>query len=785
MRLTLRTMLAHMDEVLEPEDQATLGKKIEESPAAQELQQRLRDVTRRLRLGAPQLTGRGMGLDPNTVAEYLDSALAHDRIEEFEKMCLESDVHLAEVAACHQILTMVLREPAQVDPALRDRIYGIAERAKQQAAEDQKKVQSQQPTPGAQATGSLTETGDAARRRPEVPEYLLASRRSRQRRMAALAALAALFIGLLAYGAWRVDLFSGISETPVVAEGQPDSDAPADDAGATSPEESAQGEGGPSVDGGVPVGRKDASIPLDQLPGEEPEQRTAPAVEPAPGEDRQPPDAGQPAEPPMPEPPAKEPADAESPKPAAPAPMPVQPPGVEGKPPADGGGEQPAAPPEPVNVNTEPPAPAEPAVLADAPDQKQIDQIGLLISEQHVVLRFKEGQPAEPVAAGEEVEAAAPNVSGWYRLPPRDTVHVGDRLLSLPTYRPAFTLRDVTLQLVGGTEIEFLPPVDGVPVVRVQYGRLIVTGLGGPASQLILELGENRHTVSFAEAKSVLAVDLTRVPVTGADPASAEAPARVNLYAVEGDLVWDSGDRSRKIAAPAHWRLPADAVQPDPGSVQIPQWLSDASIPSIDKRAARTAEEHITTDKPAELSVAELVSHRRSEVRNLAIRCSVFLGKFEPFVLALEDPEQRVHWDDQIETLRTAMARSTLIAADVRQAMIDRHGELGNDLYHMLWGFTSDELSSGWDRKLVDFLEVDKLALRVVAYWSLRQITGAKLYYQPELPDAQRRRSVQRWREKLQDGEIRYESPVPPVESEDQPPAEPASAEPQPIPAVE
>ncbi|MFM8636115.1 MAG: hypothetical protein ACKOEX_15135, partial [Planctomycetia bacterium] len=116
MRLTLRTLLAWLDGVLPDDDQRQLAAKVSSSATAAHLVERIRGAVSRAAIGAPKPEGRGLGEDPNSVAEYLDNALPADRIAAFETICLESDMHLAEVAACHGMLAEVARDQGIVRP---------------------------------------------------------------------------------------------------------------------------------------------------------------------------------------------------------------------------------------------------------------------------------------------------------------------------------------------------------------------------------------------------------------------------------------------------------------------------------------------------------------------------------------------------------------------------------------------------------------------------------------------------------------------------------------------
>ncbi len=123
MHLTLRTLLAYLDDNLDPEETRRIGDKVAHSAQARDLVGRIATVLRRRRLLAPDADPKLADLDANLVAQYLDNSLDEDLVARLERLCLDDDTTLAEVAATHQILSRSLSDPAEFSDEARRKAY--------------------------------------------------------------------------------------------------------------------------------------------------------------------------------------------------------------------------------------------------------------------------------------------------------------------------------------------------------------------------------------------------------------------------------------------------------------------------------------------------------------------------------------------------------------------------------------------------------------------------------------------------------------------------------------
>ncbi len=748
MRLTLRYLLAYMDEQLEPADAEELAAKLEKSEYAKSLLHRIRDVTRRLRLGAPRLDARGMGFDANTVAEYLDNALPDDRVPDFEKICLESDMHLAEVAACHQILALVLGEPAQVDPAARKRMYGLA--ASPPARIDQ-------PSPTPQPKSAKDRRPRAKRKKLKVPEYLKESPppRSRRRLLGALALLllagAVLLTILGPGGLWRSTFGRG---------GSPPAGSMVDSAAelAASPQTQAKPPSAQRIRAAGEARR--TPTPVKAKGGKSKPGSSRPSAQPKrPQLDRPDVDDRQP-----------EPSDAQAPEP----PQPDQ--GAKGAdqtpPQAEGAVAGPSRDPTNVDDDGAPaateaapePQPAgeqaTPAADTDDEGAAPTANLGRLILEHDVLLRW---QPAS-------AERAA---GCWVRLTDRSPIYAGDLLLALPNYDPHLTLVDaVTVQVLGGTRLELLAPDEsGTVGVRLVSGRIMVWSNGKPAARLRVVAGDYQGTLVLDDPDATAGIEVRRELQPGADPTQHPSLVMVDLYANSGDISWQAADGDvTLLKAPGNLPLHGRPLPPQPpedggaaedadaeqgAGVRLPAWMTSSSLSPIDKRAADIVEQHLARpERAVSLGLRELFADRRVEVRLLATQCLAETGEFDIFPGIFNDASYRAIWAKALESLRSQLALSPQAALTISDAFARARGPRAHSLLRMLYGYSDEQLAAGAAAELVAALEHEDLDARVLAFLNLREITGVSHYYEPHGNPKKREQSVRVWRERLEKGDV-------------------------------
>lgn len=786
MRLTLRTLLAFLDGILDADDQNDIGEKVKESEYATQLVHRTRDVVRRMRLEAPELTGTGVCHDPNSVAEYLDNTLAPEQIAEFERICLESDVHLAEVGSCHHVLTMILGEPANVDPTSRERMYQLGSTNPEIAsAAAQPEAPSHDPTQ------------EHARNKPEVPSYLRESQGSPLRSVLVVGLLAAAIAGVLvmlnpqwlnppapktpADVADGSGLTGGSGVTPQPTDPPtPTSPTPAD-AVATTPPVGPPAETPSPTDPPASVGQPGAPVAAGSATGDDAVVKDgAVATIPSDVNDRAaaavPPVA--PVEPPVES--AVEPPTADAPADAVADALPADAPTTD-LPPATAATSDPAAPAEvPVAAPVEdtPAAPTDapaPADTADTPSDTVAElpadvaepvvprapvTLGKLLSEDQVLLRWNPSQPAE--------DSDAVKAAHWNRLDRQASLRLGDKLLVLPTYRPMIIVGGTTIELDDATLIE-LTDIDenNVPQVTVHYGRLVVLSLGNPNAQLQLVLHDREGTATLRDAESTLAVEVRPYRRPGTDPTAVPSYAAVDMYGASGEVVWEeSGDVETVVplVGPAHLTLETNPADQPSAANDIPKWIERPQLTPLEKRASPLVAQRLRREGSLKVRLSEQVDHRLPEVRNLVIRSCAHIGHYDPVIRALADEKYRSGWTTFTRELRDALDRDPARGDKIRMAFERVNAEAAPRLYRMLWGYSNPQLlEEGEAKNLVIALDDDLLMVRVVAFWNLEDITGVRYNYRPEYSETRRRQHVGRWRREEKTKSIVHPEPKAPA----------------------
>ena len=158
--------------------------------------------------------------------------------------------------------------------------------------------------------------------------------------------------------------------------------------------------------------------------------------------------------------------------------------------------------------------------------------------------------------------------------------------------------------------------------------------------------------------------------------------------------------------------------------------------------------------QPIRLSVVAAIKSQLSAISQLAVGCLALTGHVEPLVQTLAESEFSESRQAAFDGLRLWLVggpdRSRKLKFELakwfEQSQVD-------SVFRLLWGFDkSDGSGRETSRQLVDWLAVDHVAIREMAFYHVERMTGRKYEYRPNAPAGRRKAAVARWRAHLERG---------------------------------
>ena len=834
MRLTLRTLLAYLDNTLEPADAEILRKKLGESGFATQLVQRIRKNLVDPALPAPPPEAVGPVHDANVIGEFLDSVLPEEQVSEIERACLELDPNLAEAAACHQILTMVLGKPADVPPSLRDRIYQLPDHEIEKIAASSDRFSSlsmddptppdslfsekivdslelpsiesaetQSPLTGEAAGGpsvspvGLSDSGvfDAPTRLRESgvldPEQVgmvkgpsaiagdsprstpspstedrIYGESVRPYRLTAsllisLALAAVLFVAMIQifqplFGekVAKDDLGNDIptdvivpaDEAPRMIEVLPDSPAKRQVETIVSPGDIALPEGIPedAMESAelLPPPSMEMDLPLADALQTDALQTDALQAD-APADNVGTDEVG------MDEVDTDDDfIDMSPPKPTATKKLPV-------------------AEDLPEMAAETSPAPSDKDVASDRESMTEDDPptaADLTVPEERSSLIT-----ANSIAAtvdGEGKMVLSLDADGqWSRMGDGGEATAGMPIICAPKFRAVMQPTEgPRLEMIGPSGVRWLGLDEDTFGLEMEFGRLLITSKK-PETTLALKLGGQPMELTFDSEESIAAASIKYFRSPGQDPG--DPGNRIELIGVltaQGNVTLTQSGESIDLSTGEQWIKRGDD-QPTISPVKkVPAWISGIEPPgaSLDQSARDGLLKLTSKDGSIERSLREATLFRRSEVAALAAQTLLFMGQSDAYFGGggiLSESKQRQYWPDHFKALVANLDRSPESASLVRQAMAKMDAAHAKTLYRLLVGFSEEQLAQGGDEELVQWLDSDSMAVRVLALENLHEITGTTLYFRAETDNRVRRSSgIKKWTIRQEKGDIRWDA---------------------------
>ncbi|MDA0834423.1 MAG: hypothetical protein O3A29_14185 [Planctomycetota bacterium] len=748
MRLTLRTLLAYLDDILEPAQAKEIGKKVDESNVASTLVSRIREVTRRRRLTAPDVSGPGAGVDANLVAEYLDNTLPNESVPDIEKVCLDSDTHLAEVAACHQILALVLGEPVEIQTQSRERMYALVpSHADQHARSESRGEQRGNGSPG---TASSDDDGDLEAARDAVRFLSGANSTAKESEPAKPVhpaddripefpvkrpfwsiSFPYVIVGGIAviwFGLFLLD--PALRDSILKPKNQPTNELAMSD--------HLPGQGDTTPDGMLEIAVSEENDIADDKSTSLTEESNADMdLDVATNEESSTTD---------------EDADFDS---------------------------------KLASADTD----DDRSELTDDKEMKTTngnttdDAVETETSDEVAVV--DKSKPAEGVKIKSPSKSATPPLPGpdveyssktgvllrydvdneeWFMLPHRSIVHSGEELASPSPFRAWLDVLDKTCRvtMLDGTRLKVMFPSEAALCgFDVKDGRIVFEA-NQPQVVLSLSIAGRLLRLELLSGDAVCGLEVVPSLPSHFEEDVSQVPPMSRLIVHRGTVRLADGENNVFIME-THDALvltgmdtAADLKQ---GVVQlpltdVPDWINPAvdKQTSIARRQATTFENEFALDQSVAVSIPAVMRYDDPRQAELAAMCLGLLGNGNELVHALSivsasHPEVRMA---AVTGLKKWMADHPGDMDELKAALQKYFPQNSDILYRLLWGFNSEDLQQKQvSQQLVDWLSHDNLIVRELSFLYIRTLTGKTNEYRPNGPANQRSLSVNRWQNQI------------------------------------
>lgn len=706
LRLTLRTLLAYLDDTLSPAEARDIGHQVSQEPALNELIARIKSVMRRRRLMADSPDPDRAKLDPNDLAEYLDSMLGPARVVDLEKRLLENDLDLAEVASVHQILSLVLGKPAEVSPAAKERMYRLVTARSRPHTEMAPIGPKRIEAAGRSAAGRAFEPVPLAM--PSSP--------SAASRAGAFSLILALFAAL---GVMVYITLSGSGRRPI----------PRIAAANKASEELT-----PSADAGEPASPDEAEASDEVSPTETPPQESAETLPTL--------------ETPAPSSPETEPLAPLAPPTAIPTPDEVRKAG-----PALDEGEQPPPPVPPAPPKPEPVPGLTPAPTEPAPEETAVAVAPVV------------PPPAPPAAPA--IDLTIPigtyesptgillrrNDNGWMRIQSKEKLFPLDRIAAPWPERAKVRFRDnMTAELSQNAWVDVMSDPNASASLALLEGRMVV-GVEDKPATLLLALGREPATVKLIPSTS-LAVEVRAIAPPRAGNAARTPVIEIEIFVIRGQIQIDEGARKFEAGEKQRVRLRSvggeDEVYPIEAT-DAPDWV-DAKPPSEEVKLSKRLSDEISYRVDPAPRYRELCRANDKDLCRAAVWGLASLGEAAPVLDALESkyPDVRA---TAMEALRSLARQGSDSLAAVKTAVnLAYRGGLADELLDLLLGFdNADRTKVATYRRLVALLENPEMKVRQAAIYNLKELRGVDYGFDAKDSLVQSRKSVDQWKRWLND----------------------------------